>query len=31
MRNNLKVLATEFAGETEFLPEDPVLMFNMKG
>ena len=31
MRYNLEVLAAEFAGEGEFLPEDPVLMLNMKG
>lgn len=28
---NLQVLAPEFAGEREFLPEDPVLMLSMKG
>ena len=28
---DLKVFAAEFACEREFLPEDPVLMLNMKG
>ena len=31
VRDNLEILATEFAGAGEFLPEDPVLMLNMKG
>ena len=31
MWNDLKILATEFAGKSEFLPEDPVLMLSMKG
>ena len=29
--DNLEILATEFTGAGEFLPEDPVLMLNMKG
>ena len=29
--NNLEILAAEFTGAGEFLPEDPVLMLNMKG
>lgn len=29
--NNLEILATEFTSASEFLPEDPVLMLNMKG
>ena len=31
MWDNLEILATEFTGASEFLPEDPVLMLNMKG
>ena len=29
--DNLEILATEFTSASEFLPEDPVLMLNMKG
>ena len=29
--NHLEILATEFTGTGELLPEDPVLMLNIKG
>lgn len=29
--DNLEILATKFTSASEFLPEDPVLMLNMKG